>query len=69
MSVPASVPASGKRKRVLCRFNLHHKWVRHKNPQGEDYLQCKVCGKDLYDVERHEPDIVSGGGGYLGSGG
>ena len=41
-----SVPASRKRKRLLCRFNLHHKWVRRFNPEGEDYLQCKACGKD-----------------------
>jgi hypothetical protein len=47
-----SVPASPKRKRLLCRFNLRHKWVRRFNPEGEDYLQCKACGKDLYDVER-----------------
>ena len=57
-----SVPASGGRRRLLCRFNLHHKWVRRFNPEGEDYLQCKVCGKDLYDVERGEPNIASGGG-------
>jgi hypothetical protein len=49
MSVPAS------RTRLLCRFNLHHKWVRRKNPEGEDYLQCKACGKDRYDVERADP--------------
>jgi hypothetical protein len=42
------------------------KWVRHKNPEGEDYLQCKACGKDLYDIERHEPDII---GGFAGGGG
>ena len=54
-----SVPASGKRKRLLCRFNLHHKWVRRKNPQGEDYQQCKSCGKDLYDVERSELTMTS----------
>jgi hypothetical protein len=64
-----SVPASRKRKRLLCRFNLHHKWVRRKNPEGQDYLQCKACGKDLYDVERHEPDIIGGFGGGGGGGG
>jgi hypothetical protein len=65
-----SVPASRKRKRLLCRFNLHHKWVRRKNPEGQDYLQCNVCGKDLYDVERHEPgDIIGGYGGGGGGGG
>jgi hypothetical protein len=58
-----SVPASPKRKRLLCRFNVHHKWVRRKNPEGEDYQQCKACGKDLYDVERHDPDIIGGFGG------
>src|SRR5690349_4063871 len=41
-----------KPKRLLCRFNLRHKWVRRFNSEGEDYLQCKVGGKDLYDVER-----------------
>jgi len=40
------------RKRLLCRFNLRHKWVRLFNPDGEDYLQCRACLKDLYDVER-----------------
>jgi hypothetical protein len=39
-------------KRLLCRFHLHHKWVRRFNPEGEDYLQCNACGKDLYDVGR-----------------
>jgi hypothetical protein len=66
--VVMSVPASRNRKRLLCRFNLHHKWVRRKNAEGEDYLQCKACGKDLYDVERHDPDIsggfAAGGGGF-----
>jgi len=47
-----SVSVSPKPKRLLCRFHLHHKWVRRFNPEGEDYLQCKACGKDLYDVER-----------------
>ena len=61
-----SVPASRKRKRLLRRFNLHHKWVRRKNLDGEDYLQCKACSKDLYDVERQEPDII---GGFAGGGG
>jgi len=57
MSVPAS------RKRLLCRFNLRHKWVRRFNSEGEDYLQCKACGKDLYDVERVEPSTTGFGGG------
>ena len=35
--VVMSVPAPRKRKRLPCRFSLHHKWVRHKNPEGEDY--------------------------------
>jgi hypothetical protein len=60
MSVPASL------KRLLCRFNLHHKWVRRKNPEGQDYLQCKACGKDLYDVERGDPTITNFGGGIGG---
>jgi hypothetical protein len=54
MSVPISP------KRLLCRLDLHHKWVRRFNKDGEDYLQCRACGKDRYDVERHEPDLGSG---------
>ena len=49
--------------RLLCRLNLHHKWVRRFNPQGEDYLQCKCCGKDRYDVERGDPSMTNFGGG------
>jgi hypothetical protein len=41
-----SVPGSRKRKRLLCMFNLKHKWVRRFNPEGGDYLQCKSCGKE-----------------------
>jgi hypothetical protein len=61
-----SVPASRTRKRLLCRFNLHHKWVRRKNPEGEDYLQCKACAKDRYDVERADPTVTNFGGGTGG---
>jgi hypothetical protein len=46
------MPVLSPRKPLFCRLNLHHKWVRRFNPQGEDYLQCKACGKDRYDVER-----------------
>jgi hypothetical protein len=42
--VVMSVPAD--RKRLLCRFNLHHKWVRRFNQEdGEDYLPCAACGE------------------------
>jgi hypothetical protein len=54
-----SAPVSPKRKRLLCRLNLH-KWVRRFNKDGEGYLQCRACGKDRYDVERHDPDLGSG---------
>ncbi len=47
-----SVSVSPKPKRLLCQFNVRHKWVRRLNPDREVYLQCKHCGKDLYDVER-----------------
>jgi hypothetical protein len=30
---------------------MHDRWVRQFNPDGEDYLHCKACGKDRYDVE------------------
>ena len=42
-----SVPASRKRKRLLCRLNLKHKYVRRFNQEdGQDYLQCEACGKE-----------------------
>ena len=42
-----SIPTSRNRKRLLCRFNLRHKWVRRFNPEdGQDYLQCEACGKE-----------------------
>jgi hypothetical protein len=42
-----SVPASRRRKRLLCRFNLKHKWARRFNQEdGQDYLQCEACGKE-----------------------
>jgi hypothetical protein len=47
-----SMPVLAPRKPLLCRLNVHHKWVRRLNPDREVYLQCKHCGKDLYDVER-----------------
>jgi hypothetical protein len=52
------VPTPTRRKRLLCRLNIHHKWVRQFNPDGEIYLQCKACGKDRYDVEgRRRTDL------------
>jgi hypothetical protein len=42
-----SVPASRKRKRLLCLLNLKHKYVRRFNQEdGQDYLQCEACGKE-----------------------
>lgn len=46
------MPVVAPRKRLLCRLNVRHKWVRRLNPDREVYLQCRHCGKDLYDVER-----------------
>jgi hypothetical protein len=46
LEVVMSAPIPPKRKRLLCRFNLHHKWVRRFDPDGsEDYMQCTACGK------------------------
>ena len=66
-----SAPASRKRKRLLCRFNLKHDWVRTFNPEGEDYTQCKACGKEPFELERHEPGMsamLRGAGGFLSRG-
>ena len=58
-----SVPASPERKRLLCRFNPKHEWVRRFDPErGELYLQCMACGKDLHDIKRHTRIIDFGGG-------
>jgi len=58
-----SVPAPSTRKRLLCRFNLHHKWVRRFDTEScELYLQCVACGKDLHDIKRHTSIIDFGGG-------
>lgn len=48
------------RKPLLCRLNLRHRWVRRVNPDGEDYLQCKRCDKDLYDVDRNDGPNIGG---------
>ena len=61
------MPVVAPRKPLLCRLNVHHKWVGRLNPDREVYLQCKRCGKDLYDLERSsEPNI---GGNLAGLGG
>ena len=58
-----SAPASPEHMRLLCRFNLHHKWVRRFDRDGgELYLQCIACGKDLHDIKRHTRIIDFGGG-------
>jgi hypothetical protein len=51
-----SVPESGKRKRLLCRLNLHHKWVQGVDSDGQHYFRCTACGKDRrYDIDREDP--------------
>jgi hypothetical protein len=54
------MPVRASRKPVLCQLNLHHKWVRRFNPDGEDYLQCKACAKDRYDMERVNGPNIGG---------
>ena len=67
MEAAMSMPTP--RTPLLCRLNLHHKWVRQFNPDGEDYLHCMACGKDRYDVERHDPEVGGMGGPFGGGGG
>jgi hypothetical protein len=33
-------------KPLLCRLNLHHRWQKQHNPEGETYRRCRACGKD-----------------------
>ena len=56
--VEVGMPVKPPRRPLLCRLNLHHKWVRRFNPQHEEYLQCKACGKDFYDVEPSFPTMT-----------
>ena len=61
-----SVPAAPKRKPLLCRLNLRHKWVQGVDSDGQHYLRCTACGKDRrYDIDPQDPDR---GGGYVDGG-
>jgi hypothetical protein len=60
------MPTPRKRKPILCRTHLHHRWERAFNPEGADYLHCRACGKDRYDVERVDPQVGNFGGPGLG---
>jgi hypothetical protein len=49
MTRTADAPSelSSLQRAMLCRFNLHHNWVRCLDPEsGEHYLQCIACDKD-----------------------
>jgi hypothetical protein len=48
------------RKPLLCRTHLHHRWAPARNPDGENYLRCRRCGTDLYDVERSSQPNIGG---------
>lgn len=34
------------RKPLLCRLNIHHRWVSEHSPSGGFYRRCAKCGKD-----------------------
>lgn len=38
------------RKPWLCRLRLH-RWVACHNPDGEDYLRCRRCGVDHFELK------------------
>ena len=60
-----------RRKPLLCRLNMHHKWVQRSTADSAGYFQCTACGKDRYDFEfeDHDPSILGGGGGGMVAGG
>ncbi len=35
-----------RRKPVLCRLNLHHRWRWESSLDGGRYRRCSRCGKD-----------------------
>ena len=59
---------------VLCRWNVHHRWVARLTSDGGHYQQCRRCGKDRTDVDHIDHDTSAGAAtiaavGYTGSGG
>jgi hypothetical protein len=42
-----------RRRPLVCRLNLRHRWATLRTDDSKPYLQCQRCGKD-------ETDIVSG---------
>jgi hypothetical protein len=54
------------RKPLLCRLNLHHKWVAERSPGGDWYRRCAKCGEDDPGsfVEKNIDVIGPGGVGY-----
>jgi hypothetical protein len=49
-------------KPLLCRLNLHHKWVTERSSGGEWYRRCAKCGKDDPGGFVERPvDLIGGG--------
>lgn len=46
--------------RLMCRINLHHRWIPQRNPDGDVYYRCSRCDKDRYDVETGDGPNVGG---------
>ena len=41
------LPQPVKRKPLMCRLNLHHRYKAHRHPEGGYYYRrCSRCGKD-----------------------
>jgi hypothetical protein len=49
-ALEAAVSSQTPRKPLLCRLNLHHKWVRRFYENGDDYRHCEARGKEARTV-------------------
>jgi hypothetical protein len=57
---PGDVPEFPERRPLLCRLRLH-RWGVCYNADGEEYLRCRRCGEDHFDLDRtRDPYNVAG---------
>ena len=46
-------------KPLLCRLNLHHRWIGQYNPAGEPFRRCRLCGKDATGNQGPPPYYIT----------
>jgi hypothetical protein len=64
-----------RRRPLLCRLNLRHRWATLRTEDGRPYLRCQRCGKDETDIfggtksGREFDGVAPSPGTYAGLGG